>query len=173
MTRPQFARFVTLGAALLCLSASVTGSQQSKKPAASTEEGKVWLSPTCGCCGKWTDYMQTSGFKLSREVTTDLNASPARKRVPESVRSCHTALIGGYVIEGHVPADASGSCSRNSRKLSASLLRECPWAPPEWKAPTRSPTRSWHSRQMARPTSSRGAELSFDERGYGDVRAGS
>ena len=139
MTRSQFTRFVTLGAALLFLSASVTGSQQSKKPAASTEEGKVWLSPTCGCCGKWTDYMQTSGFKLSREVTTDLNASPARKRVPESVRSCHTALIGGYVIEGHVPADVIRKLLKEQPKVVGIAAPGMPMGSPGMEGPNPQP----------------------------------
>jgi hypothetical protein len=102
MTRLQFVRLVAM---LLIAGAPMSGAQQAKKPAPAAAEGTVWLTPTCGCCGKWTEHMQTAGFKLTREVTTDLNASPPRKRVPESLRSCHTALVGGYVIEGHVPAD--------------------------------------------------------------------
>jgi hypothetical protein len=76
-----------------------------KKPAAAPAQDKVYLTPTCGCCGKWVDHMIASGFKLERVVTTELESVAPRKRVPASLRSCHTAVIGKYLVEGHVPAD--------------------------------------------------------------------
>ena len=75
------------------------------QPAASQTQGKVYLTPTCGCCSKWVDHMNASGFKLEREVTTELEAIAPRKRVPANLRSCHTAVVGKYLVEGHVPAD--------------------------------------------------------------------
>ena len=63
------------------------------------------LTPTCGCCGNWTDHLKRAGFAVTREVTSQLDAVPARRRVPDSLRSCHTAVIGNYLVEGHVPAD--------------------------------------------------------------------
>jgi len=75
------------------------------QPAAAQAQGKVYLTPTCGCCSKWVDHMVSAGFKLEREVTTELEALAPRKRAPASLRSCHTAVIGKYLVEGHVPAD--------------------------------------------------------------------
>ena len=75
------------------------------QPAPAQAQGKVYLTPTCGCCSKWVDHMVAAGFKLEREVTTELEAVAPRKRVPASLRSCHTAVIGKYLVEGHVPAD--------------------------------------------------------------------
>jgi hypothetical protein len=49
--------------------------------------------------------MNGATFKMTREVTTNLDAVAARQRVPEKLRSCHTALVGRYIVEGHVPAD--------------------------------------------------------------------
>jgi hypothetical protein len=49
--------------------------------------------------------MNAAGFTLTREMTTDMNTVAAHRKVPESLHSCHTAVIGQYVIEGHVPAD--------------------------------------------------------------------
>ena len=66
---------------------------------------KVYKSPTCGCCGEWVKHMQANGFKVE---ATDMNdVSPIRRRygVPGELASCHTAIVGGYAIEGHVPAD--------------------------------------------------------------------
>lgn len=65
---------------------------------------KVWKTPTCGCCGKWIRHLEAAGFRV--EVTDLDNVDPIKTAngVPPSLASCHTALVGGYVIEGHVPA---------------------------------------------------------------------
>jgi hypothetical protein len=95
-------RFMAL---LLLVGGPVVAAQRPPTPAPSVVQGTVWLTPSCGCCGKWVEHMQTASFKLTREVTTDMNAVAAHKRVPEGLRSCHTAVVGRYIIEGHVPAD--------------------------------------------------------------------
>jgi hypothetical protein len=77
-----------------------------KKPAAAQKlDAKVYLTPTCGCCSKWTDHLKEAGFTVTREVTAQLDAVPERQRVPAKVRTCHTAVVGKYLVEGHVPAD--------------------------------------------------------------------
>lgn len=67
---------------------------------------QVWKSPTCGCCSAWVAHLVDAGFSVSAQNVSDdeLQATKARLGVPTSLRSCHTASVGGYVIEGHVPA---------------------------------------------------------------------
>ena len=74
-----------------------------RKPAVSAMQ--VYRSPTCGCCGKWVDHVKAAGFSPAVHQIEDVSPVKAKGGVPENLRSCHTALIGGYVIEGHVPAD--------------------------------------------------------------------
>jgi hypothetical protein len=64
---------------------------------------QVWKDPQCGCCQAWVEHLQSHGFTVA---VHDVGNTAARKRLgmPESMASCHTALVGGYVIEGHVPA---------------------------------------------------------------------
>ena len=64
---------------------------------------QVWKDPNCGCCHLWVEHLQASGFKVE---VRDVGNTAARKRLgmPEKFGSCHTATVGGYVIEGHVPA---------------------------------------------------------------------
>lgn len=88
---------------LLASTVGTLQAQSQQKPAPVT--ATVYLSPTCGCCGKWADHMKTAGFAVTREVTAQLDAVPSRRRVPLTLRSCHTAVIGSYLVEGHVPAD--------------------------------------------------------------------
>lgn len=64
---------------------------------------EVWKDPNCGCCKDWVVHMEANGFDVK---VHDIGNSAVRKKlgVPEKLGSCHTALVGGYAIEGHVPA---------------------------------------------------------------------
>ncbi|WP_369819494.1 DUF411 domain-containing protein, partial [Acidovorax sp. Root217] len=64
---------------------------------------EVWKDPNCGCCQDWVDHMQANGFSVKVHDTGN-NAVRARLGLPQKLGSCHTALIGGYLVEGHVPA---------------------------------------------------------------------
>jgi hypothetical protein len=65
----------------------------------------VYKSPTCGCCTKWVDHMRANGFDVAATNVEDMAVVKQKYGVPDKVGSCHTSLVGGYVIEGHVPAD--------------------------------------------------------------------
>jgi hypothetical protein len=66
----------------------------------------VSKDPTCGCCTGWVDHLRQAGFSADVVETLEINRVKVRLGVPDDLASCHTAEIGGYVIEGHVPADA-------------------------------------------------------------------
>jgi hypothetical protein len=65
----------------------------------------VTRSPTCGCCGAWIEHMRAEGFTVQDRLMEDLGPLKAQLSIPASLQSCHTAVIDGYVIEGHVPAE--------------------------------------------------------------------
>jgi len=65
----------------------------------------VYRSPTCECCGKWLEHMKKNNFNVKDIVTDDVQAIKKKYGVPEAMASCHTAIVDGYVIEGHVPAN--------------------------------------------------------------------
>lgn len=64
----------------------------------------VYKSPTCDCCSKWEEHLDKSGFNVISRPTQQLVQIKNQSGIPENLRSCHTAMIDGYVIEGHVPA---------------------------------------------------------------------
>lgn len=64
----------------------------------------VYKTPTCGCCTKWVEHMQAAGFKVETQHRDDLTYIRQANKVPPTATSCHTALVGPYVVEGHVPA---------------------------------------------------------------------
>ncbi|PKO94197.1 MAG: metal-binding protein [Betaproteobacteria bacterium HGW-Betaproteobacteria-10] len=64
----------------------------------------VYKSPYCGCCGKWVEHMRQAGFVVNTHEVNDVPATRQKLGMPERLGSCHTAKIGNYLIEGHVPA---------------------------------------------------------------------
>ena len=82
---------------LLCLLAACA-------PAEKIADVTVWKTPTCGCCGKWVTHLEDAGFAVEVHDLEDLAPVKATHGVPADLESCHTAVVEGYVVEGHVPA---------------------------------------------------------------------
>lgn len=87
---------ITAAAALALAS---TARAQSAQPLV-----EVWKSPTCGCCKDWVRHLETNGFRVKTVEVQSTAQARARMRIPERLGSCHTAAVGGYALEGHVPA---------------------------------------------------------------------
>lgn len=77
----------------------------------------VYKDPNCGCCTEWVSHVRKAGFVVTVRDTADMSSVKASFGVPSALESCHTARVGAYAIEGHVPAD-----------LIQKLLREQPVA---------------------------------------------
>ncbi len=75
-------------------------------PAAAARRLQVWRDPNCGCCGGWVEHMRAAGFQVEDNQVP--SAAPARRMlgIPADLLSCHAATVGGYALEGHVPASA-------------------------------------------------------------------
>jgi hypothetical protein len=80
-----------------------SGALRLAQAAANATPVEVWKDPQCGCCQDWVDHMQANGFVVKVHPDGN-NAVRARLGLPQKLGSCHTALVGGYVVEGHVPA---------------------------------------------------------------------
>lgn len=89
--------FVALVTVILLTTATGTASE--------LPEFDVYRDPSCSCCGGWIDHLAEQGFQPKSIPTDDMDALKQQYGVPEALTSCHTAVIDGYVIEGHVPAD--------------------------------------------------------------------
>jgi hypothetical protein len=73
-------------------------------PLAWAEEMTVYRSASCGCCKGWINHIRDNGIKVEDVVVEDVHYFKNKLGVPNNLRSCHTGVINGYVIEGHVPA---------------------------------------------------------------------
>lgn len=92
--------FSLLGGGALALYLSLT-------PGTSTQAGSVvemYQDPNCGCCTDWADHLREEGFEVRQHKTRDMRTIKQEHGVTSELASCHTALVDGYVIEGHVPA---------------------------------------------------------------------
>jgi hypothetical protein len=98
MTRRGFSIGLLAVPALAC-----SGFVQGALAQGSLPAMKVSKDPDCGCCGGWIDYLRKAGLTVDVTETKELDKVRARLGVPDDLASCHTAEIGGYVIEGHVP----------------------------------------------------------------------
>jgi hypothetical protein len=101
-------------AALLTAASSIAATQsprttppQGRGAAESTPVIEVYKTPTCGCCSKWIDHIRAAKFQVKAldVPQSELDKINAKHGLPATLKSCHTGLVGGYVIEGHIPAD--------------------------------------------------------------------
>jgi hypothetical protein len=100
ISRREWLRITVGGLALGGMSAS----RLLALPAA--KEATVYKSATCGCCKKWVEHMEKSGYKVTAHDVPDVTVYKKRYGVPDTLVSCHTAIVtSGYIVEGHVPAD--------------------------------------------------------------------
>lgn len=116
----------TLAASLVALPVAAAALQPASKPkvaakvaanAAGSRAITVYKDPNCGCCKEWVEHVKKAGFTPTVHDTADMASVKASMGVPSSLESCHTARVGSYTIEGHVPAD-----------VIEKLLREAPVA---------------------------------------------
>lgn len=94
-----------LGVFAAAHAAEPTSSESSAQSAEALPQVEVNKSPTCGCCGAWVEHLRRNGFKVATHNVENLGAIKERVGVPYGKGSCHTAEVGGYFVEGHVPAE--------------------------------------------------------------------
>jgi len=88
-----------VSAALLILVSGLVVAQQSNAGA----KVLVYKTPTCGCCSKWVGHMERAGFEVETRDLNNLASIKSQYGVQRSFSSCHTAIVDGYIVEGHVP----------------------------------------------------------------------
>lgn len=126
-------------------SAGSAGDLQSA-PAAAAEAGAdslllaslvmtVHKSPTCGCCAKWVDHIKAAGFTVIAVDHADMQPVKREKGVAAELQSCHTATIGDYVIEGHVPADDVIRLLREKAAVAGLAVPNMPMGSPGMEGP--------------------------------------
>ena len=105
--------------------------QSSAKP-----QMTVYKSSTCGCCSKWVEHMQANGFEVKAIDVDDIDKVKHERGVPDSAASCHTAVVNGYVVEGHVPADAVLKVLKEKPPIAGIAVPGMPMGAPGMEVPS-------------------------------------
>lgn len=97
----------------------------------------MYKDPNCGCCGAWAERLEAEGFRVKTVPTTDMASVKKRFAVPQRLTSCHTAKVGNYVIEGHVPASAIKRLLREKPAVAGLSVPGMPAGSPGMEVPGR------------------------------------
>jgi hypothetical protein len=129
-------RLVAAVAALAALSIAAVGAagHQVKGP-----EMTVYKSATCGCCSKWIEHMKSAGFQVRAVDLEDLTEAKQAAGVPLKLQTCHTALVEGYAVEGHVPADLVKKLLAEKPKVAGIAVPGMPSGSPGMESADRDP----------------------------------
>ena len=93
-----------LALAFVLIAAPAQADQAVKLSASNLPPVTVWRNPGCSCCGKWVKHLRSAGFTVTITESDKMSAIKRREGVPDNLQACHTAKVGGYTVEGHVPA---------------------------------------------------------------------
>ena len=107
--------------------------------ASAANEVTVYRVASCGCCGKWMDHLREAGFTVTEKIVENRSDAPPRARVPEKLQSCHTATVGKYVVEGHVPADVIRDLLAQRPELEGIAVPGMPAGSPGMESPNPEP----------------------------------
>ena len=99
----------------------------------------VYKSPTCGCCGKWVEHMENAGFSVDVKNMRDVAPIKRELGVPGRMQSCHTAKVGDYFVEGHVPADLVTRLLADKPDIKGLAVPGMPMGSPGMEGPRKDP----------------------------------
>lgn len=106
---------------------------------ASTAEITVNKTPQCGCCKKWVDHLEDNGFEVTVVDLESVEPVKQQHGVPAALGSCHTAVVEGYVVEGHVPADLIQRLLTERPKVKGLAVPGMPMGSPGMEGPRKTP----------------------------------
>jgi hypothetical protein len=95
----------------------------------------IYKSPTCGCCVGFGAYLQGKGFSVNSVSTNNMNSIKAQYSIPSSMDSCHTAIIEGYFVEGHIPVEAIDKLLSEKPDIDGIALPDMPSGSPGMPGP--------------------------------------
>ena len=125
-------RQLMIGGAGAALTLSLSG----HLAAATAAKIQVFKTPTCGCCTMWVDHLAANGFEVEAEDLADLSSIKEMAGVPDHLLACHTGMIEGYAIEGHIPAAAIKNLLAERPEIKGLAVPGMPAGSPGMPSPT-------------------------------------
>lgn len=116
-----------------------TPSAVSASPSVTPVSIKVYKTPTCGCCKAWVEHLEQNGFKAEVVDMPDLSSVKTKYGVAPEHQSCHTAVVGDYTVEGHVPADVIMKMLNEKPAIAGLAVPGMPMGSPGMEGATKEP----------------------------------
>lgn len=136
MTRSRLVAGLAAGAVALALTGATLAPTSAATPPSVVT---VYKSPSCGCCSAWVEHMKEAGFQVAVKDLPDVSPIKAESGVPGKLQSCHTAIVDGYVLEGHVPADLVKKLLKERPKVAGLAVPGMPMGSPGMEGPRKDP----------------------------------
>jgi|SRR5688572_3251735 len=129
-------RKIRLAVGFLALAMSTGAAAPSSSHALSREPViTVYRDPNCGCCSKWIEHLIKHGFRVKDNKSDEMSEVKRGLGVPDSMESCHTGVVNGYVIEGHVPAADIQRLLKEKPKVAGLAVPGMPMGSPGMEGP--------------------------------------
>lgn len=133
--KTQFVRTLSLGASCLALLLTTAAARPS---AGATSKGPVitvYKDASCGCCKSWIEHLIKHGYRVDAKDSPDMTEIKHSLGVPDALTSCHTAVVNGYLIEGHVPAADIARLLKTKPKVAGLAVPGMPMGSPGMEGP--------------------------------------
>jgi hypothetical protein len=146
---------VVAGAVITLVSAGTSATTADRTTGAKPVAIKVYKTPQCGCCKAWVKHLRDNGFKVETMDMPDLSLIKQKYGVKPALQACHTAVVNGYVVEGHVPADVILKLLKERPAVAGVAVPGMPMGSPGMEGPSKqaydivSFDRAGHSRVYA------------------------
>jgi hypothetical protein len=121
------------------LLAGLVGLAAARPTLAAAPQLEVWKQRSCGCCAAWVRHLEAAGFPATVHEVNDTHAVSALAGVPADLHACHTARVGGYAVEGHVPAEAIGRLLAARPAVRGIAVPDMPVGSPGMEVPGKTP----------------------------------
>jgi hypothetical protein len=125
-----------LGAALFALMLTTGAATAPADAAPKQTKITVYKDPSCGCCKNWIEHLKKHGYAVDAKDTPDMAEVKRTLGVPEALTACHTAVVNGYLIEGHVPAADIARLLKQKPKIAGLAVPGMPMGAPGMEGPT-------------------------------------
>jgi len=135
--KQNFRKTFALGAALFALTLTTGASTSSVYPNPKQTKITVYKDPSCGCCKNWIEHLKKHGYAVDAKDTPTMAEVKRTLGVPDALTSCHTAVVNGYLIEGHVPAADIARLLKQKPKVVGLAVPGMPMGSPGMEGPTK------------------------------------
>jgi hypothetical protein len=135
--KQNFRKTFALGAALFALTLTTGAATSSVYPNPKQTKITVYKDPSCGCCKNWIEHLKKHGYAVDAKDTPTMAEVKRTLGVPDALTSCHTAVVNGYLIEGHVPAADIARLLKQKPKVVGLAVPGMPMGSPGMEGPTK------------------------------------